>query len=217
MPKIGDVAVGRKIGIKGGNKFIWIACPDCKRERWVMLRRGKPRSIRCNSCAITRRKGSDSPSWKGGRRKRSDGYINVWTDEISTFAEMRTVRNCILEHRLVMAQHLGRCLESWELVHHKNHIRDDNRIENLELCKISEHQTITILEIENKRLKEKNKQLRGKIMSSQEQDKIEDLEDEITTLREVRDELMENNEKLRKELKMLKHLLQKKGGEIIED
>ena len=49
------------------------------------------------------------------------------------------------------------------------------------------------------------------------EDKIEDLEDEITTLREVRDELMENNEKLRKELKMLKHLLQKKGGEIIED
>lgn len=84
-------------------------------------------------------RGSDNAQWKGGRVHNSDGYIVRSIDDSHPFAAMgyrekRTPHVIkLLEHRLVMAEYLGRCLTAFEEVHHVNTIRDDNRIENLQL------------------------------------------------------------------------------------
>jgi hypothetical protein len=72
--------------------------------------------------------GPDHPSWKGGIFERG-GYRFIWKPNHLEANNIGYVR----EHRLVMEKKLGRLLQPNEIVHHINHDRLDNRIENLML------------------------------------------------------------------------------------
>lgn len=66
--------------------------------------------------------GTRKPQAEGERRIYGNGYVIVKRDG-----------RRLAEHRAVMEQILGRPLEPFENVHHKNGNKADNRPENLEL------------------------------------------------------------------------------------
>ncbi len=140
-PFIGEIRRGRDIGKTGCSlhrNFIWQACEDCGGMRWVWFRREEPESTRCRQCSYKLQRGPLNKRWVG-RMSTDEHYILVWLDENDFFFPMTNKKRYVLEHRLIMAHHLGRCLHLWETVHHKNGIKDDNRLENLELSSRSSH------------------------------------------------------------------------------
>jgi transposase-like protein len=71
--------------------------------------------------------------WRGGRIKHGK-YIAVWPDEEDLKLIRPMANGYVLEHRLIMARHLGRPLMPGETVHHKNNNETDNNdIGNLQL------------------------------------------------------------------------------------
>lgn len=64
-----------------------------------------------------------------GRRKRSDGYIGIYSPDHPHSSS----DGYVMEHRLVMEKLLGRFLLPTEEIHHINEKKNDNRPENLHL------------------------------------------------------------------------------------
>jgi len=77
----------------------------------------------------SKRVGKNHPLWKGGRKTNVHGYVEILIGR----------SRYMLEHRIVMEKLLGRKLESFEEVHHKNGVKTDNRMENLELVLKRKH------------------------------------------------------------------------------
>lgn len=82
-------------------------------------------------------RGEAHHDWKGGRVPTADGYILILQRPEDPFYSMATTKTgssrYVLEHRLVMAQKLGRCLTESETVHHKDLDHSNNDIDNLQL------------------------------------------------------------------------------------
>lgn len=158
MTELGTIVKGSKLGRSNKyQKWIWAACVDCGKQRWVhlILKTDIPSNPRCLSCAARKR------NWRGGR-KIANGYIWIKLQPDDFFYPMVMRGGYVLEHRLVMAKALGRNLHRWEIVHHKGirckgiENRSDNLIDNLQLVSDDRHKQITILE---NRIRELEKQL----------------------------------------------------------
>mgnify|MGYP001614091700 CR=1 FL=1 len=175
MPSVGDIVLGRIIGKRGkdgSNSYIWVLCPHCQNSRWVYIQnlkkaRASQLCLRCSS----HQRGKESRAWKGGKFKDNHGYILIYLGSDDFFSSMTKDNRYILEHRLIMAKHLGRCLQSWEIVHHKNGIKDDNHIENLELNTDMGHNQFTILVEKLRRLRIRWDKQREKIQLLQQENK----------------------------------------------
>jgi len=125
-----------------------IRCPICGNDKSITPKHikrdsGKP----CRKCSAAFNKGKPGHgslkgdkawSWKGGRIIH-EGYVSIKIQPEDFFYPMASNIGYIKEHRLVMAKHLGRCLHSWEHIHHINGNAEDNRLKNLLLRDIKSH------------------------------------------------------------------------------
>ena len=125
---------------KNGRHIKWYAKCDCgviKPYTGKDIRNGHVKSCGClkiDKCK--NRIGKNHPAWRGGRHIDKDsGYVRIKKPNHPNC----NMRGYIKEHIFIMSEHIGRPLKKHELVHHKNRIKDDNRIENLELCTIKKH------------------------------------------------------------------------------
>lgn len=118
--------------------------PHRNRSEAVKLR------IRKHPETVAHLKGPDHPGWKGGRHKRTDGYIVLHLPDHPLANHIGNV----YEHRLVWEQtHKKKIPKGWH-IHHLNGIKSDNRPENLVATSKKNHNKRALIEALQERIQE---------------------------------------------------------------
>jgi len=120
---------------------------DAQREAWK--KNGKNLSL-CPNAKVAqiangkKNKGRRKRDYEfgGHEKKRGDGYIAVYVPDHPNCS----ASGYVMKHILVMERKIGRFMTRDECVHHINHIRGDNRIENLRLMTKSDHMSMHMKE-----------------------------------------------------------------------
>jgi len=133
---------------KGYEYWVNVKC-SCGTEKIVRYSQVVFGGIKSCGCMLSekssqRMKGKNNPKWKGGRVTTKQGYVYI-----NVYGHPDVAAGGLAEHRYVMEKHLGRYLKKGETVHHKNGIRDDNRIENLELWTGNHPSGVRVKDLDN--------------------------------------------------------------------
>ena len=131
--------------------YVWVQCPDCQQWRWAAVSKvkGECKSTHCHLCAARSVQRGSGPAYEGWRIG-SRGYRRISILQLSegdaALAGAARGLKMVGEHRLVIARCLGRPLESAELVHHVDGMKDNNRPDNLMIMSNAFHAQLTRLE-----------------------------------------------------------------------
>lgn len=104
----------------------WFPCPVCGKQRMYRKHSGWLRATKNNRACI--RCASIRSAPERGDRLRYGGEGKTYIKEGGRH-----------QHRKRMEEHLGRKLESWEHVHHKDENPRNNDLSNLEVLTATEH------------------------------------------------------------------------------
>lgn len=78
MPQLGEIKQGREINYRNDGKYIWHACENCGKERWVPFIKNEVSCKLCFSCAP---KGRQKLYFYTDKRERSRMQSQKWRRE----------------------------------------------------------------------------------------------------------------------------------------
>lgn len=150
VANVGDIKTGEELGLKfKTQRYIYETCPNCGYNRWVQVQ-SAGKYPKCRKCLNKGKTEDKNGRWTGGRKISRCGYIEVLLSPNDPYIKMARKSRYVLEHRLVVAKSLGRCLEEYEIVHHRDSNPQNNNLNNLELIGDGGHNTMVEKTIKNK-------------------------------------------------------------------